>query len=206
MRKFLTIPQIEQFFEILDAEFDQDAKVILVGAAAGNIFGSKRPSMDIDFAIELSNHSEENWQHLESAIRKAMDKTGIQTNYAEDIDRWGMVTLLDYKSKTKLYKKYGSLTLLVLDPAFWSIGKMTRFIDPDIQDMIQVFRKKKSSPAKLAAVWGRALKESPRSTTLIRFRRQVESFFESYGTKIWGRNFNSSKAVRQFHKSAGIVK
>jgi hypothetical protein len=95
---------------------------------------------------------------------------------------------------------------MVLDPAFWSIGKMTRFIDPDIQDMIQVFRKKRVSPARLAKVWGKALKESPRSITLIRFRHHVESFFESYGTKIWGREFNSSKAINQFHKSAGIIK
>ena len=201
----MDIRQIEQFFEIIDAEFRLDAKAILTGAAAGTIWGSTRPSMDIDFAIEISKQSEADWQHLESAIKKAIDKTGIQANYAEDIDRWGMITLLNYKSNTKLYKKYSRLTLMVLDPAFWSIGKMTRFIDPDIQDMIQVFRKKKISPAKLAEVWGRALKKSPRSTTLIRFRRQVESFFESYGTKIWGREFNSSKAINQFHKSAGIV-
>jgi hypothetical protein len=202
----MDIRQIEQFFKIIDAEFGQDAKVILTGAAAGTIWGSTRPSMDIDFAIEINNQSEANWQQLESAIRKAIDKTGIQANYAEDIDRWGMVTLLDYKSNAKLYKKYDKLALMVLDPAYWSIGKMTRFIDPDIQDMIQVFRKKKIPPANLAEIWGKALKESPHSTTLIRFRRQVESFFESYGTKIWGINFNSSKAIKQFHKSAGIVK
>jgi len=202
----MDIRQIEQFFKIIDAGFGQDAKVILTGAAAGTIWGSTRPSMDIDFAIEINNQSEANWQQLESAIRKAIDKTGIQANYAEDIDRWGMITLLDYKSNIKLYKKYGKLALMVLDPAYWSIGKMTRFIDPDIQDMIQVFRKKKSSPKKLAEVWGKALKESPRSTTLIRFRRQVESFLKSYGTKIWGKKFNSSTAVKQFHKSAGIVK
>jgi len=202
----MDIRQIDQFFKIIDTEFGQNAKVILTGAAAGTLWGSTRPSMDIDFAIEIKNKSEANWQQLESAIRKATENTGIQANYAEDIDRWGMVTLLDYKSNTKLYKKYGKLALMVLDPAYWSIGKMTRFIDPDIQDMNQVFRKKKISAAKLAEVWGKALKESPRSTTLIRFRRQVESFFESYGTKIWGRTFDSSKAIRQFHKSAGIVK
>ena len=205
MRKFLTIPQIEQFFEILDAEFGQDAEAILVGAAAGNIMGSQRPSMDIDFAIEITKNSDANWQLLESAIKKAMDKTGIQTNYAEDVDRWGMITILDYKSKTKLYNKYGKLVLKILDPAYWSIGKMTRFLDPDIKDMINVFRKEKVPPTYLAEVWGKALKESPRSAILIRFRRQVEYFFESYGTKIWGRNFNSSKAIKQFHNSAGIA-
>lgn len=205
-RNSMDIRQIEQFFKIIDSEFHQDAKVILTGAAAATVWGSTRPSMDIDFAVEINDPSEANWQQLESAIRKAIDKTGIQANYAEDIDRWGMVTLLDYKSNTKLYKKFGKLSLMVLDPAYWSIGKMTRFIDPDIQDMIQVFLKKKISPAMLAEVWGKALRESPHSTTLTRFRRQVEIFFESYGIKIWGGNFNSSKAIRQFHESAGIAK
>jgi hypothetical protein len=202
----MDIRQIEQFFKIIDAGFRQNAKVILTGAAAAAVWGCTRPSVDIDFAIEIADRSDPNWQHLESAIRLATDKTGIQANYAEDIDRWGMVTLLDYKRNTRLYKKYGNLTILLLDPAYWSIGKMTRFIDPDIQDMIQVFRKKRSSPAKLARVWGKALKESPRSAALIRFRRQVESFFESYGTGIWGRTFKASNAITLFHKSAGIVK
>jgi len=201
----MDIRQIEGFFKIIDAEFRQDVRAILTGAAAATIWGSTRPSMDIDFAVEINNDSKLDWQRLESAIKKAIDTTGIQANYSEDIDRWGMVTLLDYKSNSKLYKKYGKLALMVLDPAYWSIGKMTRFINPDIQDMIHVFRKKKVPPLRLAEVWGNALRASPRSTALARFRRQIESFFESYGTKIWGRSFNSTKAVRQFHQSAGIV-
>lgn len=199
--------QIDRFFKIVDAEFRQDAKAILTGAAAGTIWGSTRPSMDIDFAIDINKSlSERNWKQLESAIRKAIDKTGIQANYAEDIDRWGMVTLLDYKNHTKLYKKIGKLSIRVLEPAYWSIGKMTRFINPDIEDMIHAFHKKKISPARLAEVWGEAFRSSPRSTTLARFRHHVESFFESYGTKIWGRSFNPVKAIRQFHRTAGIGK
>jgi hypothetical protein len=196
--------QIDRFFKIVDAEIRQDAKVILTGAAAGTIWGCTRPSLDIDFAVELRSFSETHWKQLESAIRKAIDETGIQANYAEDIDRWGMVTLLDYKNNIKLYRKYDKLVLWVLDPAYWSIGKMTRFLNPDIQDMIQVFSKKKIPPTRLAEVWGKALRASPRSMVLEKFRRQVESFFESYGTKIWGRSFNSMKTIRQFHRSAGI--
>jgi DNA primase catalytic subunit len=198
--------QIDHFFKTLDVEFQQGARAILTGAAAGTIMGSTRPSMDIDFAIEFDNLSEDKWKQLESAIRKAVEITGIQANYAEDIDRWGMITLLDYRKHTKLYKKYGKLALRVLDPAYWSIGKMTRFIDPDIQDMIQVFRKKKTPPLHLAKIWGKALRESPKSIVLARFRRQVESFFESYGTKIWGSSFNSKKTIHVFHRSAGIGK
>jgi hypothetical protein len=196
--------QIDNFFKTLNAELQQDAGAILTGAAAGTILGSSRPSMDIDFEIELKDPAEPNWEQIESAIRKTVEKTGIYANYAEDIDRWGMITLLDYKKGTTLYKRYGKLAVRVLDPAYWSIGKMTRFIDPDIQDMIQVFRKKKTPVLRLAKVWGRALKESPRSTALAGFRRQVESFFESYGKKIWGESFDSVKVIRQFHKAAGI--
>jgi len=197
--------QIERFFKIIDKEFQKDARAILTGAAAGAIWGSTRPSIDIDFAIDLQSYADPDWERMESAIRKAIQETGIQANYAEDIDRWGMVSLLDYKKNSTLYKKFGKLALMVLDPAYWSIGKMTRFIDPDIQDMIQVFRKKKVSPSRLAEVWGRALKESPKSTALIRFRRQVEIFIKSYGTKIWGKSFNAMETIHQFHSSAGIV-
>jgi hypothetical protein len=196
--------QIDNFFKTLDAEFGKEAKIILTGAAAGTIYGSRRPSMDIDFAIELKDSTRAVWRELESAVKKTIEKTGIQANYAEDIDRWGMITLLDYKNKTRLYKKLRKLTIYLLDPAYWSIGKMTRFIDPDIDDMIQVFRKTKTSPAYLAKVWGRALRKSPRSIALTRFRRHVESFLGSYGKKIWGRSFDSSKTIWQFHKEAEI--
>ncbi len=196
--------RIDDFFRTLNAELRQDAGVILTGAAAGSIMGGLRPSVDIDFEIELRDPGEADWERLESAIRKAVEKTGIYANYAEDIDRCGMITLLDYKNRTSLYKKYGKLAVRVLDPAYWSIGKMTRFIDPDIQDMIRVFRKKKVPPMRLAKVWGRALKESPRSTALAGFRRQVEGFFRSYGKKIWGKSFDPARVIRQFHKAAGI--
>ena len=56
----------------------------------------------------------------------------------------------------------------------------------------------------VAKVLGRALKESPRSKELMLFRRQVESFFESYGKKIWGKSFDPDKVIGQFHKAAGI--
>ncbi len=198
--------QINNFFRIVDTEFKGNARIILTGAAAGTILGRTRQSMDVDFAIELKTLNDENWEKLGSAIQKAEKETGIQADYTEDIDRWGMITLLDYRKNTSLYKKYGKLSLYVLNPAYWSIGKMTRFINPDIQDMIQVFGKNKVPPSELARVWGKALKESPRSTKLIQFRRQVEGFLESYGVIIWGKGFNSTETIRQFHRSAGIKK
>ncbi len=200
----MTKGQIGQFFTIVGAEFHKSARIILTGAAAGTIMGSTRPSLDIDFGIELRKFSRENWQKLESAIQKAIEKTGIQANYAEDIDRWGMITLHDYRRRVTLYKKYGKLSIYVLDPAYWSIGKMTRFLDPDIQDMLLVFRKQKVPPGRLARVWGNALRESPRSIFLTRFRSQVEAFYLTYGKKIWGKDFDPSRSIGQFYSASGI--
>jgi hypothetical protein len=196
--------QIDKFFRVLDTELQHEAGVLLTGAAAGTILGSTRPSMDVDFEIEFRDPGEVEWEQVEAAISNAGNRTGISANFAEDIDRWGMITLLDYKKNATLYKKYGKLTVRVLDPAYWSIGKMTRFIDPDIQDMIQVFRKNRPPAQGLAKVWGRALKASPRSAELTHFRRHVESFLKFYGKKIWGGNFDPDKTIREFHKVAGI--
>jgi hypothetical protein len=195
--------QIDRFFKILDAEFQKEAGIILTGAAAGTILGSERPSVDIDFAVDIKKPQ---WEEFHDAVGKAIAQTGIQASYAEDIDRWGMITLLDYRKNTTFLKKYGHLTISVLNPAIWSIGKVTRFLDPDIKDMIQVFRKTKIPSARLAETWGKALRKSPQSTALPRFRRQVEGFFTSYGKKIWGHNFNAAKIIRQFHTAAGIEK
>jgi hypothetical protein len=197
--------QIDRFFSIMDTEFGRSARIILTGAAAGTIMGSTRPSLDIDFGLELRTYSEEVWAAVEAAISKARDRTGIQANYAEDIDRWGMITLSDYRKRTKLYKKYGKLSVYIMDPAYWTIGKMTRFLDPDISDMIQVIRRQKVRPEKLAKVWGKALRESPRSPFIGRFMRQVEGFYTAYGRRIWGKDFDASGAVDGFRREAGLA-
>ena len=195
--------QIDRFFKIVAGELDQKTVAILTGAAAGSILGRVRPSIDIDFALEAVKKKEE-WARLEAAIHKAVQLTGIKANYAEDIDRWGLITLLDYKRHTRGYKKFSRLEIRILDPEYWSIGKMTRYLDPDIRDMIEVFKRQKVPWESLAKVWGLALRKSTRSAALIQFRKQVEDFFRSYGRKIWGKDFDESKALSSFHKIAKI--
>jgi len=44
---------INRFFKILSSNLEEKARVILTGAAAGNLLGDVRPSNDIDFAINF---------------------------------------------------------------------------------------------------------------------------------------------------------
>jgi hypothetical protein len=197
--------EIERFFKGVAKDYPEEATVYLTGAAAGALMGGVRPSMDVDFGVELKSGTAKQWDQLSAAIEKNKALTGLGSNYDEDIDRWGMITLMDYQKHAPLFKQYGKLKVRVLEPAYWSIGKMTRYLQPDIADMEMVFRKKKVLATALTAVWGKALKASPRSASLLLFRKQVEDFLIHSGPKIWGKVFDSVGAIKKFHQNAGIT-
>ena len=194
--------EVDRFFQAVAKAYPGKATVYLTGAAAGALMGNIRPSLDIDFGVVLKNRQD--WDTLSAAIGKAKTLSGVAVNFDEDIDRWGMITLMDYPKHSRVYKTFGGLTVKLLDPATWSIGKMTRFLDPDARDMAAVLKKQKVTAAKVAGVWGKALKASPRSEAQNLFRKQVEYFLKSYGPGIWGKGFDSEKAVGIFRRAAGI--
>ena len=198
--------EIERFFRTLDRELGAEGRAILTGAAAGALWGSVRPSVDVDFALELGQKNPEAWEKVESAIERTVKLTRIQANYAEDIDRWGMISLLDYKKHTRAYRRFGRLRLELLEPAYWSIGKMGRYLETDVQDMVGVFRRQQTPWKNLVLIWGRALRASPPSPALGQFRRQVEHFLRAYGRKIWGKQFSSEEALQGFYAAAKIKK
>ena len=196
--------QIERFFSILSRELDLEARAILTGAAAGALWGSRRPSVDIDFALALRRRNPKLWQRVELAVERSSRLTGIPANFAEDIDRWGLISLLEYKRHTKTYRRFGRLRLELMDPAYWSIGKMTRYLESDIRDLEEIFKRRKIPWARLTRLWGTALKKSPRSAALFQFRRQIEDFLRKKGQSIWGKAFNAKNAIKAFHRQAGI--
>ena len=193
--------QIDRFFHVLARELPQPTRVIVTGAAAGSLWGCVRPSLDIDFAIQLVRRGRTHWAQVDAAVDRAVTLTGISANYAEDIDRWGLISLLDYRRRTTLYRKFSNLEVRLLDPAYWSIGKITRYLDPDVQDLVAVLTRRRVPAARLIRVWARALRASPPSTARPHFRRQAEHFLRTYGRTIWGRRFDSDQAVQQFHRA-----
>ncbi len=196
--------QIKHFFQVLDKHLSDPVRVILTGAAAAALWGGVRPSMDIDFAIEPKRKNRKSSQRIDQALACAMQLTGIPANYAQDIDRWGMISLLDYRKHVVPYQRLEKVELFLLDPAYWAIGKITRYLDPDVQDLVAVFKKQKISFKKIVTVWGRALRESAPSSQRFQFRQHAENFLKVYGRKIWGRAFDLEETVKEFHRCAGI--
>jgi hypothetical protein len=101
--------------------------VYVTGAAAAALWGRGRPSQDIDLGLEMRTKRAGWWDQAQAAVARTSRLTGIAASAAEDIDRWGMITLLDYRRTSRLYRRFGSLEVRLLDPTQWAIGKITRF-------------------------------------------------------------------------------
>lgn len=186
---------------MLAQELDAPARIILTGAAAGSLWGHVRPSLDIDFAIALVRRGRARWTALEGAVERTIALTGIRANYAEDIDRWGAIVLLDWRHHTVPYRTFGALQVRLLDPAYWSIGKLSRYLDSDVQDLVAVLTRQKVDATRLIRLWAQALRASPRSAACTQFRRQAEHFLRAYGRTIWGRGFDPERAIQRFSRS-----
>jgi hypothetical protein len=201
----LTPRRIEAFFATLSAELGGRATIYLTGAAAAALWGRVRPSVDIDFGLVLPIGSKKTWDEAHDAVVRTSRLTGIPASVAADIDRWGMISLLDYKRSSRARFRFGPVTVRLLHPVNWSIGKLTRFLDPDIRDVTEVFRRQHVPARSAARTWGQALRASPASTSQFQFRRNVEIFFEREGSRVWGKSFDATAAIRWFHAAANIV-
>lgn len=185
--------EIDTFFKKLAEKLREPARVILTGGAASLLLGGSRPTQDIDFCLRTHEGS-----HVDEAIEEVKHSTEIGAQYSDDIDRWSSITFLDYDQHTLPYQSFGKIKVEILTPAYWSIGKMTRFYDSDIADMIAVFKKQKTRITELIPLWHRALKSSPRSNVQIQFKKQVAYFIKTFGKNIWGKNFDAKPWLKQW--------
>ena len=195
MRKDL----IDLFFLELSKKTKKPTEVILTGAVAGTLFGHSRPSLDLDFAIRSKGRTNAAYaQYLDELVREISSKLGVDTNYSEDISHWSMIDFLEYRKKAIPYKKIGNLNIKLMAPDYWTIGKMTRFYEIDIQDMIQVIKKRKLEANDLIMLWVRALKASPLSLTKRQFIDHVKTFIKTYGKRAWGKSFRTEHLLQKF--------
>ena len=199
---------IDLFFMELDRALSSPASVILTGAAAGAIYGNVRHSVDIDFEIRLKGKETKGGQNqdeiVQGLMREVSSKLGISANYSDDISRWSMINYLNYRKTSIPYKKIGQIDLRLMAPEYWTIGKMTRFLEIDVKDIVEVIKEKRLRAGRLVSLWARALRASPLSPTKGQFRRNVEYFLNMHGKKLWGTAFDKQKAINDFRRLAGL--
>lgn len=200
----MTPHRIEKVLALLGQQLPVPARAYLTGAAAGALWGRVRPSLDIDMGLEPRRAGGEQWPAIEAAVERTSRLTGVAISAAADIDRWGMITLLDYRRSSRLFRRLGNLEVRLLDPATWAIGRLIRFLDADVRDVSEVFRRQAVDPLRAARLWGRALRGSPPSTARVQFRRNVEAFLKECGKQAWGAAFDAAAAQRAFNRAAGV--
>ena len=191
---------IHSFFKNLDARLGAPSRVILTGAACGSLMGHIRPSLDIDFEIRLKSRRRIGAEELDRAAREAARACGVAVNYSTDISRWSMVDYLDYRKTAVPYRKFGKCEVRLIAPAYWTIGKMTRFLEPDVQDMIKIIRTKRIPAEQLLRLWNRALRSSDLSAEARLFRDHVRSFIRTHARSAWGRTTRPDELLTQFNR------
>ncbi len=197
----MKIKDIERFFTVLDQKIDIPLEVVLTGGAAAVLQGVIRATHDIDFEVDFIHKPKDipvAWKMVHEAMHFSGQATGITPQYASDIDRWNAIPL-PFKSSLRIMT-IGKIKVRILDPGLWAIGKLTRYIQSDIDDLRIVLKSAKTKPNPMARLWGQALRRSPPSNMQNLFARQVESFFRSYAKEIWGSKTDPSKLIEIFLK------
>jgi hypothetical protein len=192
--------EIDGFFKEVAKRIEGPIKVYITGGIAAWLLGGTRPTQDIDFALKSKSH----WEQAELIINEVSRELKIPVQYAEDISRWGMIGVRSFEKNARLYKKFGHVSIYVLDPLIWSIGKISRYTADDINDMKVVFKKQKVKALDAVKVWARALKESPRSSEQYLFVRKVEDFLKHVGPKIWLQKYDHTDLFERFKRLAAI--
>jgi hypothetical protein len=192
---------VEEFFKRVDGKIEFSIRVILTGGAAGILQGVQRATQDIDFELIIqSKNKKRDWNVIETIFKEVAAATHIIPQYAEDIDRWSAIALPVKRSW--LFKKFKHVEIRVLDADLWAIGKLTRFLRSDVDDIRTVLKTSGGNPEKVVKVWGLALKNSPKSSSLFLFRKQVEQFIDRYASEIWGKNVDAEKLKKLFLKTS----
>lgn len=205
----MTSSMVARFFQEMARHLSDPIAVLLVGGAAAAVQGRARATQDVDFEIRVASPDSLSAEGVAAARRRATDAvararaaTGIAAQFSEDIDRWSSISLGDYRRHVRRWRRFGPVTVRLLEPAYFAIGKLARGTASDLSDVTAVFRRQRVSWRRAAQVWGEALRRSPLSDAVPLFTRQVEHFFARTGPGLWGRSFRSEAAIALFRRAA----
>jgi hypothetical protein len=177
---------IDHFFTLLAKGISFPATVLLTGGGAAILSGVSRATQDLDFQITLTPTSQARREALQKAIAQVETKTGIMAQYDTSIETWSSIAWPSPRPKFSNYRRFGSIQVRILDPLWWSVGKIARYLSYDVSDVITVFKRMKVQPEEAMHAWGKALGRSPLSNMQSIFKRQAFDFVARHGRVIWG--------------------
>ena len=195
---------LDRFLRSLARRVPCPVRLVLTGGGEAMVLGGIRPTGDLDFALVVAERFQTHWPAVEAAVAAARAEARIAVQYATDIDRWSSVSIPMARRRSRAFRRFGRLSVHLLEPTCWAVYKLTRYLDSDVEDLRAVLRRQRVAWRGLAHLCGESLRTSPRSTQLRLFRQQVEHFFRTYGGGVWGASFDPERAIGIFRRAAGI--
>jgi len=196
--------EIDQFFSLLAKRLSFPVTIVLTGGGAAILEGVSRATRDLDFQVNFLRASSAHQDAFIVAIGEVEHETGIAAQFDNAIESWSSISwpgpgpgLKSYR-----YKRFGSLDVRILDPLWWSIGKIARYLAYDVSDVIVVFKRMKVKPEQAARSWGKALGRSPLSNAQPIFRRQAIAFLKDHSAAVWGKKVNPAALEKIFLDAA----
>lgn len=181
------------FFEEVGKQLKSPVRVVLTGGAVLGIYAQARFTQDLNFAVEAA----EGFEAAVEIFERVAVKHDLDLQYSEDIGNWSQLSLLDWRQNTIHLGTYWKLTVDVLSPLYFSLGKIARSMEQDLQDISDVFRAKNVRGEDVVALWIRALKESPKSSAIPAIKKYMKEFLSTGGRGIWD---NGADLVQMFEE------
>ena len=170
----------EELVKILEGyakEKGERLSLIIVGALALPFYGVEgRHTRDVDAEVlegDLYN------------LKDFLNELGIEADLTENFSGWSVVSMpSDYRGRAVSVYESPYLSLKVLEPYDFILAKLRRGTQEDMEDALKVARSLKDfSPERLRERIEQAVRESPRDTYLLSFRKICEHFFSLLSEK-----------------------
>lgn len=185
---------IDRFFLEVSKKNGVSVSVYITGGIASWLMGGDRPTQDIDFGLKTPKNK---WSEVEALFQETSQRLGLPIQFSENISRWSLIEIPHYEKKSIFYKKFGKVSVFLLDPISWSIGKVSRYYQSDVDDLRVVFKKKKPKIEEVIQGWSKALRTSPKSSDQFLFLKTAEDFLKNYGKEIWGKSFDTEAHLKR---------
>ncbi len=126
----LAVQEVQNFLKHLGAVYDTPTTLYLIGGGALCLLGNPRRTLDLDFALTLSEETEE----LMDAMNSVADKLRIELE---------VITIEEFiplpenaHSRHEYVGQFGQIEVYVFDPYTIALSKLARGFEADIQNIL----------------------------------------------------------------------
>jgi hypothetical protein len=193
---------LDHFFQEISRTVKGPTRVYLTGGTVSYPWGGNRPPEGATFGLHCTGPAA--WD-LQNDIEAAGETSGMPVALKGMPGLFEKAYLPDYKKGATLYKRFGRLSVYLLDWKVWSIGKLGRGELADLRDLKVVLQKVRPSPIEALKVWAQALKGGIMPAHSTAFVRAVENFFRQFGREIWGGHLEPERILEGFRKRAAEI-